>query len=366
MGKKKLPSYQSLTSDVGFFSLQPLLSRGKHLNIVCGQRSSGKSVGTSLWLLLEFLNKGRGFIYTRRTKDELDETASTWFNNAVQILQSKGVDVKVEYRRGSYYITYEGEERECGRAIALSLENKHKGDNLSLFRNIVFDEFISKNPNSYLGNRNTPIFEYSCLISLYQTADRDIGQSFANDTYIICLGNYESLYNPVFRGAGIDRYLNADTPHFLSPKNEEFAVQFLTVEDSPAVQNYKESIGYKLSDKRTRDYSYENKNRESYDNEFIEKIVEPMEEICGLQYDGMSMKMSYSWKRGIFYIEPGSTSKRSYALTAIDHTPNYFLVSGYNSCEEVKQLKTLYTQGRVRFYNQKCKFCIDSFFRLVL
>lgn len=360
----KLPSYQSLTTDKGFFSLTPILSRGKHLNIVCGQRSSGKSVGTSLWILLEFLKKGRGWIYTRRTRDEMLETCEHWFDNAVQILQAHNVDVSVEYSAGSYYVTYNGEKQEAGRAIALSQENKYKGDNLSAFRNIIFDEFINKN-GTYLGGRNRPIFEYQCLISLYQTADRGIGESFANDTFIICLGNLDSFYCPVFRGCGADKYLNSKV-HFCAPKEEEWAVQIMRIDDSPAVKEFKNSVGYKLSDKRTKEYAYENMAKESYSNEFVVKITEPMETVCNLMYDGNSMKMSYSWKQGIFYIENGKGNCKTYALTADDHTPNYFLVMSANGAEPVKQLKVLYEQGRVRFASNKVKFYIDSYLKFVI
>lgn len=360
----KLPSYESLTTAKGFFSLTPILSRGKHLNIVCGQRSSGKSTATALFLLREFLATGWGWIYTRRTKDEMLETCEHWFDNAVSILQSEGVDVNVEYSHGSYLVTYKGETKEAGRAIALSQENKFKGENLSAFKYIVFDEFINKNGN-YLGGKNRPIFEYQCLISLFQTADRGIGEAFSNNTYIICLGNLDSYYCPVFRGCGADRYLNADV-HFCAPKNEEWAVQIMREEDSPAVKEFKESIGYKLSDKRTKEYAYENMAKEAYESAFVVKMNEPMDPICNLVYDGNTMGMYYSWKSGVFYIENGTNNGKTYALTSDDHTPNYFLALSANGAEPVKQLKVLYEQGRVRFATNKIKFYIDSYLKFVI
>lgn len=360
----KLPSYEKMTTEKGFFSLTPIMSRGKHLNIICGQRSSGKSTGTALWILDRYLKTGRGWIYTRRTKDEMLETCEHWFDNAVAIFRSEGIDVNVEYRSGSYYVTYNGEEKEAGRAIPLSQENKYKGENLSAYRYIIYDEFINKN-GQYLGGRNRPIFEYQCLLSLYQTTDRDIGSAFCNDTYIICLGNLDSYYCPVFRGCGADRYLTADV-HFCAPKNEEWAVQIMREEDSPAVKEFKESVGYKLSDKRTKEYAYENKAKESYDNDFVIKITEPMDYVCDLVYDGNRMKMMYSWKQGLFYVMNGKGSGKVYSLTADDHTPNYFLCMSANGAEPIKQLKILYEQGRVRFQSNKIKFYIDSYLKFVV
>lgn len=360
----KLPSYEKLTTEKGFFSLTPIMSRGKHLNVIVGQRSSGKSTATALFVLREYLATGYGWVYTRRTKDECLETCEHWFDNAVAILRGEGVNVNVEYKGGSYYVEYEGETKEAGRVIALSQENKAKGENLSMFKYIIFDEFINKNGN-YLGGRNRPIFEYQCLISLYQTSDRSVGNAFTNSTYIICLGNLDSYYNPVFRGAGIDKYLTSDA-HFICPKNEEFAVQIMREEDSPAIAEYKQSVGYKLSDKRTKEYAYGNVAKEAYDNDFICKITEPMENICNLAYDGNMMQMLYSWKSGILYIKNGKGAGRTYALTADDHTPNYWLVMSATGAEPVKQLKVLYEQGRVRFASHKLKYYVDNYLKFVI
>ena len=91
----KLPSYESLTTEQGFFSLTPILSRGKYLNVITGKRSTGKSTGTSLYVLLYYLKTGKGWVYSRRTKDELLETCEHWFDNAVEILKNRGVNVDV-------------------------------------------------------------------------------------------------------------------------------------------------------------------------------------------------------------------------------------------------------------------------------
>lgn len=360
----KLPSYEKLTTEQGFFSLTPILSRGRHLNAITGKRSTGKSTGTSLYVLLDYLKNGKGWVYTRRTRDEMLETCEHWFDNAVTILRSEGIEINVEYKGGSYYVDYSGETREAGRAIPLSQENKYKGENLSSYNWLIYDEFISKD-GRYLGGKNRPLFEYQCLISLMQTMDRDVGKSHRNEVKIICLGNNDSYYNPVFMGCGADRYIDINT-HFLAPKGEEFCVQMMIADDAVAAEDYKNSVTYKLSDKRTKEYAYENTAKEEVKSSFVMKVVEPMDPICNLVYDGNKMGMYFSYRGGFFYIDNNVNTGKTYALTADDHTPNYWLAMSATGAEPVKQLKTLYEQGRVRFATNRIKFFIDTYLKYVI
>ena len=356
----KLPSYEKLTTERGWFSMTPIMSRGRHLNIITGKRSTGKSTGAALYILMDYLKTGKGWIYSRRTKDETDLTCSSWFDNAVDILRAEGVDVSVEYRGGHYYVNGE----DAGRAIPLSLQQKSKGDNLSAYNWIIYDEFISFD-RRYLGGRDNPLFEYQALMSLYQTADRDVGQSHRNEVKIVALGNSDSFYNPIYMATGIDKYLTLDT-HFLAPKGEEWCVEQLRPEDAPEAEDYKNSVSYKLSDERTKNYAYENIAKEQEANEFIEKHTEPMESICNLLYDGVRMGVHFSWRDGIMYVDNNETNKKTYALTTSDHRPAYWLATGVGSVEEIKELRVLYTQGRVRFANTRVKFCIDNYLHYVI
>ena len=356
----KLPSYEKLTTERGWFSMTPILSRGRHLNIITGKRSTGKSTGAALYILMHYLKTGKGWVYSRRTKDETDLTCMSWFDNACDILKAEGLDVKVEYKGGKYFVN----GKEAGRAIPLSLQQKSKGDNLSAYDWLVYDEFISFD-RRYLGGRENPLFEYQALMSLYQTMDRGIGEAHRNEVKIIALGNSDSFYNPIYMAVGIDRYLTLDT-HFLAPKGEEWVVEQLRAEDATAAEDYKNSVSYKLSDERTKAYAYENIAKEQVDNDFIEKHNEPMESICNLLYDGLKMGVHYSWKLGILYVDCNEVEGKTYALTNADHSPVYWLASNSNGVEEIKQLKLLYIQGRVRFQNTRVKYCIDNYLHFVI
>ena len=62
-----------------FYNPTRLLSYNKVLNFSIGSRSIGKSTGFAIFLLREFIEHGRQFIYCRRTMDETQLTAPTYF-----------------------------------------------------------------------------------------------------------------------------------------------------------------------------------------------------------------------------------------------------------------------------------------------
>ena len=88
-----MKGYDKITK--GWFSLTPCLNYNRHMMIITGQRSTGKSTGTAIYLLMDWLENKHGWIYTRRTKDETDLTCDTWFDNAADILRQRGHSLRV-------------------------------------------------------------------------------------------------------------------------------------------------------------------------------------------------------------------------------------------------------------------------------
>lgn len=327
--------------------------------IITGQRSTGKSTGVAIYLLLDWLNNHHGWIYTRRTKDETDLTCDTWFDNAADILNSFGYEVTVEYKGGEYYVNGEL----AGWCIPLSQQQKRKGDNLSLAWWIVYDEFIAFD-GRYLGTKDDPIKEYRALMSLFQTADRGIGKAFRNEVRIIALGNNDSYYNPLYMALEVDKYIKTDT-HFLAPRDEEWVVQQLREEDASNAKDYKNSVGYKLADKRTKEYAYENLNKESTATKnFIKKCNDPMTPLCNIIYEGYQMSILDNARKGFLYVKPGwSNTPYEFALTTDDHKPNYVLSLRTGNEGPIPVFRRMYEIGQVRFENQKCKYCLDNYFK---
>ena len=363
--KYNIPKYDNLTK--GWFSLRKPLSYGRHFIAITGKRSTGKSTGTSLYILMNYLETGKGWIYTRRTKDEMDVTAPTWFDNAVEILNSyitdKADKIKVEYQGGTYYVN----GIEAGIAIPLSLQQKYKSTNLSFADFIIYDEFIAFEGTGYLGGATNPLKEFRAILSLFQSTDRTVGKAFRNEVVIIALGNNDSLFNPLYMGLGVDKFIRTDT-HFLAPKGEEWVVMQMKAEDAEEAEAYKNSVGYKLSDERTRDYAYENLSKEeTAKTTFVQKITTPLKQLCNLHFDGYDMIMSVNYREGFVYISRGHVEGMpDYALTVADHRPNYTLTLHGGNQGYLGLLRQMYDTGAIRFENLKCKFCIDNFFKFVV
>lgn len=363
--KYNIPKYDNLTK--GWFSLRKPLSYGRHFIAITGKRSTGKSTGTSLYILMNYLETGKGWIYTRRTKDEMDVTAPTWFDNAVEILNSyitdKADKIKVEYQGGTYYVN----GVEAGIAIPLSLQQKYKSTNLSFADFIIYDEFIAFEGTGYLGGATNPLKEFRAILSLFQSTDRTVGKAFRNEVVIIALGNNDSLFNPLYMGLGVDKFIRTDT-HFLAPKGEEWVVMQMKSEDAEEAEAYKDSVGYKLSDERTRDYAYENLSKEeTAKTTFVQKITTPLKQLCNLHFDGYDMIMSVNYREGFVYISRGHVEGMpDYALTVADHRPNYTLTLHGGNQGYLGLLRQMYDTGAIRFENLKCKFCIDNFFKFVV
>lgn len=361
----KIPKYDNLVK--GWFSLRKPISYGRHFIAITGKRSTGKSTGTSLYILMNYLETGKGWIYTRRTKDEMDVTAPTWFDNAVSILNSYITDnknkIKVEYTGGEYFVN----GKQAGMAIPLSLQQKYKSTNLSFADFIVYDEFIAFEGSGYLGGATNPLKEFRAILSLFQSADRTVGKAFRNEVVIIALGNNDSLFNPLYMGLGVDKFIRTDT-HFLAPKNEEWVVMQMKAEDAEEAEAYRNSVGYKLSDERTRDYAYENLSKEeTADVTFVQKITTPLKQLCNLHFDGYDMLLSVNYKEGYVYVSRGHVDGlQDYALTVADHKPNYTLTLRGGTMGYLGLLRQMYDAGSIRFENLKCKFCIDNFFKFVV
>lgn len=363
--KYKIPSYDKMTE--GWFSLRRPLSYGRHFMAITGKRSTGKSTGTSLFILMDFFESDMGWIYTRRTKDELDVTAPTWFDNAVEIINSYITEdcdkIKVEYKGGTYLVNGEP----AGIAIPLSLQQKYKSTNLSFAKYIIYDEFIAFEGSGYLGGATNPLKEYRALLSLFQSSDRNVGKAFRNEVIIICLGNSDSYFNPVYMGLGADKYIRTDT-HFLAPKGKEWLVMQLRGEDAKEAEAYKNSIGYKLSDEYTKGYAYENESKEDrQDMSFIEKVRKQLDTVCNLHFDGYDMTMSIDYKEGYVYISHGHVEGlKEYALTVGDHQPNYTLILRGGKEGYLGMIRMFYDAGAIKFENTKCKWCIDNYFKFVV
>lgn len=342
-----------------FYNPTKLMSYGKVLNFSIGSRSIGKSTGFALFMLREFLEHGRQFIYCRRTQDETQLTAPNYFDNAVSILQACGYEIgNVIYSGGTY--TCDGEV--CGYAIPLSLQQKYKSSNYSQVWYILYDEFMIM-PGSqarYIGGSTNASAEVDAMTSLYQTVDRGVGKAFRNETRIIFVGNAGTFFNPFFVNYGIDKFLRPDTK-YLAPKNDVYVVEL--TRETEATKEIKSSNGYKISTEKTRQYAYENNYADLSGEDFITKNIAGRHiPLCNLVYEGQVYGVFSCLDAGYIYItHKVADGRANISLTTNDHKPNYLMMKSWHGHPITTRIKEMYDLGMIRFADYKCKMIIDFY-----
>jgi len=341
-----------------FYNPNKILSYGKVLNFTIGSRSIGKSTGWALFFLLEWLNKGHQFIYVRRTQDETQLTAPSYFDNAVNILQDAGYDIQEFYYKGGEYFL-NGER--VGFAIPLSLQQKYKSSNYSKVWWILYDEFmVMPGGSRYLGGAANASYEVEAMTSLFQTVDRGVGRAFRNECRIIFVGNAGTFFNPFFINYGIDRLLRPDTK-YLSPKKEIYVLESTT--ETEATKDIKNSNGYKMSTEKTKAYAYDNQYADITGDQFIEKAPDGYHNmLCNFAYDGQIYGIYSYPESGYLYMNHKEClGKPTLALTTADHRPNYLMIKTWHGHPITQLVKQMYDVGSIRFSDHKCKMVIDFY-----
>lgn len=344
-----------------FYSPVKCLSYGRRLIFSVGSRSIGKSTGWAIHLLREYLEKGRQWIYVRRTQDETDLTAPHYFDNAAQILRQYGYEIgELTYAGGEYAINGEP----CGYAIPLSLQQKYKSGNYSKVWYIIYDEFMIA-PGSaarYLGGRQKSSAEVDAMAGLYQTVDRGIGEAFRDEVTVISIGNAGSFFNPFFVHYGIDRLLRPDTK-YLAPKGEKYVVELTS--ENEATEGIKGSLGYYMSTERGKAYAYENKYADLDGGEFLSRDPEGRRlPVCNLIYEGNKYGVYAYTREGFIYVcHKYADGRQDIALTTADHRPNYLLIGRWHGHPITAELKRMYDLGSIRFQDAKCKLALDFYFK---
>lgn len=342
-----------------FYNPTKLLSYGRVLNFSIGSRSIGKSTGFAIMMLKDYIEKGRQFIYVRRTQDETQLTAPSYFDNAVDIMKSKGFDIQdFYYKGGEYYLNGEL----CGYAIPLSLQQKYKSSNYSKVWWILYDEFMIM-PGStarYIGGSTGSSAEVEAMTSLYQTVDRGVGKAFRNECRIIFVGNAGTFFNPFFINYGIDKYLRPDTK-YLAPKNEIYVCEL--TKETEATKEIRESNGYKMSTEKTKAYAYENKYADLKGDYFITKEPEGAHiALCNFVYEGETYGLYSHLSAGYLYVcKKECVGKLTMSLTTSDHRPNYLMIKTWHNHPITQLLKQMYDMGSIRFYDYKCKMIVDFY-----
>lgn len=180
--------------------------------MVYGERSNGKTFSALEYALDEYLANDSQFAIIRRyIEDFRGGNALRFFNGFIEnefrgnIIEkkTKGEYNNVYYISGTWYLEHLNEKGERDKIdsqpfayrFALSRSERDKGTSYPKIRNIIFDEFLTR--DGYLDNE---FIDFQNVIStIARTRD---------DIKIFMLGNSVNKYSPYFHEMGLTRIKN--------------------------------------------------------------------------------------------------------------------------------------------------------------
>lgn len=362
---------EALSGD--FWSCQRLLTYGRPFNFVTSERSVGKSTNIAMFLLLEWIYNGHKFIYCRRDKDTIQLTGPKFFDNAVKILNEKmpKLDknfkpiIQMELIGGKYLfsncVDYSDEDNEAGTVISeeigytipLSMEAKSKSTPFGDVFNIVFDEFLERDPSKYLGNAKTMEYaEYEAIMSLYESVDRCIGRSYRNETRIFFLGNIKTKFCPLYLIMGIADYI-ASGSKFIAPKDKYWLME--RVDGIEATKGKEQSFAYQMATEDHRKYAFSTDTEESSDWIKKPKTSEYIETVR-LEGKDYGIRIGINMVIPEMYVGKAESGRRVLALDNKSHSGiDYQLIKAWRNFPLTKQMAEFYMKGLLYFDNEYTK-----------
>lgn len=162
--------------EIKHYNIDNLVSKNADINILFGERSSGKS-----WQLkhkraiIKYLETGKRFILMRRFREEITNgNIEQYFQDVdVEGLTKGKYNCITTYRKHIYLSKFDSETfkttrgEKIGYAVALSTEQNYAGGSFLDVEEIIFEEFMTR--TRYLANEPTK------LMNFYATIDRKRG-----------------------------------------------------------------------------------------------------------------------------------------------------------------------------------------------
>lgn len=303
-------------------------------NFVIGNRGCGKTYAAKKRAVKQFLDKGYQFVYLRRYKEELDETAESYFNDI--ILNNEFPDAVIEYRGGQYFIN----DQLAGYAMALTKAKDYKSISYPLVYLIIFDEFLIED-NGYARYLKNEVKQF---LSFYMSIDRYRG------CVVFFLANSVSMINPY------TLYWDLKLPYG-SNIVRKGDVLLQLVQDEEFIKERKNTrFGKLIAGTDFEQYAIENKFVQD-SKTFIMKKTPKCQYYFTFVYQGTEYGIWVDYSEGKFFVSPDvdPSCRLVYSITVDDHNPNTLLLSQINKAVYFKTFLNNYKMGNVYFENQKVK-----------
>lgn len=303
-------------------------------NFVIGNRGCGKTYSAKKRAIKLFLEKGHQFVYLRRYKEELDETAESYFNDI--ILNGEFPEAVIEYRSGQYFVN----DQLAGYAMALTKAKDYKSISYPLVYFIIFDEFLIED-NGYARYLKNEVKQF---LNFYMSIDRYRGAT------VFFLANSVSMINPY------TLYWNLTLPYGSNiVRRGDVLLQL--VQDEEFIRERKQTrFGKLVAGTDFEQYAIENKFIMD-SKTFIMKKTEKAQYYFTFIYQGEKYGIWVDYQAGKFFVsqDVDPSCRLIYSITVDDHSPNTLLLSSLSKAVFFKKFIDNYKLGNVYFESQKIK-----------
>lgn len=326
-----------------WYDINKTLTYNCLFNFVIGSRGCGKTYAAKKRAIKLFLDKGYQFVYLRRYKDELDETAESYFNDV--ILNNEFPDVQIEYKSGQYFIN----DQLAGYAMALTKAKDYKSIAYPLVYFIIFDEFLIEDNgySRYLKN------EVKQFLNFYMSIDRYRG------AIVFFLANSVSLINPY------TLYFDLHLPYG-SDITRKGDLLLQMVNNKEYIENRKKTrFGKLIEGTEFAEYAIDNKFSDN-NKTFIMRKTEKATYYFTFIYEGENYGVWIDYKEGKIFVSQNvdPSCRIVYSITVQDHSPNTLLLNQLNKSPFFKMFIENYKLGNVYFESIKIKQIVYEVIRL--
>lgn len=316
-----------------YFDLNKIISYNAFLNIIIGERGTGKTYSCSKFVTNDFIKHDNQFVYIRRYKTELKKAIPSFFSPLITNNEFQNHNLK-----NSGYEKLIIDDNIAGFGIALTQAQTLKSVNFNKVKNIIFDEFIAEN-GIYLKN------EVHSFLSLIETIAR------MRNVRIFMLANSATISNPYF----LEFNLNL-------PYNNEIKL----FKDGLILLNYTKNLEYRQAKKQTKfgkliegtdfaDFAIDNKFILD-NNTFLGKKTGSSKFIFAFSYQNDVFGVWCDYTIGKMFVSNDYIENTHIFTTTIEnHNANTLLIENARNYNVWRKFLNSFKSGSLYFENQKIK-----------
>ena len=327
-----------------WYSFNELRSHNCIMSFVLSNRGGGKTYGSKMIGIKDYLKKGEQFVYVRRLMTEFD-TIAQFFDDIIVNEEFPEYEFKVESMKG--YIRLKSDEEENPNDwdvlcyfIPLSVANKYKSTPYPRVTKIFFDEVIidTTGNQSYLKNEPRVLMELMSTIIRKRYGVKFFG-----------MANNVSLVNPHFIFWGIKV-----NPHkrFTKSPNGKIVVELFQDADFIG-EMLQTEFGSLIADTEYGQYAIYN-NSLCDSDAFIADRPSNVAYKCGFKVEGHDLHCWFDNDTETYYVDQvgiGSTNKKFFSITDQDHNPSFSSIQAAKKIPVVVHLKRYYQANAIRYAN---------------